>query len=193
MYCNAQLIIPPWKLRNINPQFIVLRSKMRTLSIFVVFRGFSRTISHECRLRCQVFVGLTGCLAGVWSGFYMILEIGYHTADYKPLVILNSCFSKCPSWDAFSKSSEFANFVQSISNQHEWYMLVIRTLGSCAGVCFLRKQMLWFDRKHSTDLWLCLVMLLFQSQCVIEFLRFAPIPLSSSRSVRTKRDTTIRM
>jgi len=36
-------------------------------------------------------------------------------------------------------------------------------------------------------------MLLFQSQCVIEFLRFAPIPLSSSRSVRTKRDTTIRI
>ena len=129
-----------------------LHCKQETLSIFVVFRGFSRTIFQECRLRCQVLVGLTGCLAGVWSGFYMILEIGYHTADYKPLVILNSCFSKCPSWDAFSKSSEFANFVQSISNQHEWYMLVIRTLGSCAGVCFLRKQMLWFDRKHSTDL-----------------------------------------
>lgn len=124
---------------NINPQFIFLRSKMRTLSISIVFRGFSRTIFHECRLRCQVFVGLTGCLAGVWSGFYMVLEIGCHTADYKPLVIRNSCFSKCPSWDAFSKSSEFANFVQSISNQHEWYMLVIRTLGSCAGVCFLRK------------------------------------------------------
>ena len=118
----------------------------------------------------------------------MALEIGCHTADDKPPVILNSCSSKCPSWDAFSKSREFANFVQSISNQHEWYMLVIRTLGSCAGVCFLRKQMLWFNRKHWTDLWLCLVMLLFQSQCVIEFLRFAPIPLSSSRSVRTKRD-----